>query len=60
MKNKKKNNKKKNNDSKLTKLIIILVLLLAVALGIYFFLSVPDNSTKLTLFEKQWIDKNLW
>ena len=58
MKNKKKNNKKKNNDSKLTKLIIILVLLLAIALGVYFFLNVPDNSTKLTLFEKQWIDKN--
>ena len=58
MKNKKKNNKKKKNDSKLTKLIIILVLLLAIALGVYFFLNVPDNSTKLTLFEKQWIDKN--
>ena len=58
MKNKKKNNKKKNNNSKLTKLIIILVLLLAIALGVYFFLNVPDNSTKLTLFEKQWIDKN--
>lgn len=59
MKNKKKNNnKKKNSGSKLTKLIIILVLLLAIALGIYFFLNVPDNSTKLTLFEKQWIDKN--
>ena len=58
MKNKKKNNKKKNNNSKLTKLIIILVLLLAVVVGIYFFLNAPDNSTKLTLFEKQWIDKN--
>lgn len=58
MKSKKKNNKNKNNDSKLTKLIIILVLLLAIAVGIYFFLNAPDNSTKLTLFEKQWIDKN--
>ena len=59
MKNKnKKSNKKKNNGSKLTKLFIILVLLLAIALGIYFFLNAPDNSTKLTLFEKQWIDKN--
>lgn len=57
MKNKKKN-KNKNKGSKLTKLIIILVLLLAIALGIYFFLNAPDNSTKLTLFEKQWLDKN--
>jgi diguanylate cyclase (GGDEF)-like protein len=59
MKNKSKNNNKKNNSrTKLTKLIIILVLLLAAAIGIYFFLNAPDNSTKLTLFEKQWIDKN--
>lgn len=59
MKNKsKKNNKNKSNGNKLTKLIIILVLLLATALGIYLFLNAPDNSTKLTLFEKQWIDKN--
>ena len=59
MKNKSKNNnKKKNSGTKLTKLIIILVLLLASAIGIYFFLNAPDNSTKLTLFEKQWIDKN--
>ena len=59
MKNKsKKNNKNKSKGNKLTKLIIILVLLLATALGIYLFLNAPDNSTKLTLFEKQWIDKN--
>ena len=35
-----------------------MVLLLATALGIYLFLNAQDNSTKLTLFEKQWIDKN--
>lgn len=54
---KKRKTKKKNNKN-ITRIIIILVLLLAVITGIYFFLNAEDDNSKLTLFDKQWIDKN--
>ena len=62
MKNKKskKKNKKKNNISsfKYLKYCIITIIVILVGLGIYFFLTVEDDDTSLTILEKQWIMKN--
>ena len=51
-------NKKFKQKIKFSKIILFLVLFVVIAGGIYFFLTAPDEESKLTLLEKQWIEKN--
>lgn len=55
-----KNNKKTKfkHKIKISKIILFFVLFIAIAGGIYLFLNTPDEESKLTLLEKQWIEKN--
>lgn len=55
-KNKKKN--KSKNKIKISTIILFLVLVVALATGVYFFLTAEDEESRLTLLEKQWIEKN--
>ena len=54
-KKKKKNTKGKSNYLKYCIITIIIVLL---GVGVYFFLTAPDDETNLTVLEKQWIMRN--
>ena len=60
MRNNKKTKNKKKNVKKVNyfKYCIITIILVLLGVGIYFFLTVPDNNTSLTIMEKQWIMKN--
>ena len=51
-------NKKTKKKLKKTRIFLVFVVLLIVSLGIYFFLTATDEESRLTLLEKQWIDKN--
>ena len=54
-----KNLKKKNRRKlKLSSVIVFLALVIAIATGVYFFLTAEDEESRLTLLEKQWIEKN--
>ena len=60
MKNSKKTKNKKKKIKKINyfKYCIITIILVLLGVGLYFFLTVPDNNTSLTIMEKQWIMKN--
>ena len=58
MKDKKKKNNKKTKKISVSLILIVLLLVAVLATGIYFFLNTPDETSKLTLMERQWIDKN--
>jgi len=60
MKNNKKRKKKQKstNKFKYIKYCIITIIAVLLAVGIYLFLTAPDDKTSLTILEKQWIMKN--
>ena len=58
MKDKKKKNNKKTKKISVSLILIVLLLGGVLATGIYFFLNTPDETSKLTLMERQWIEKN--
>lgn len=60
MKNNKNKKKKKNQKNKTNYLKICIITIIAILLGVglYFFLTVEDDATGLTILEKKWIMKN--
>ena len=54
----KKKSKKKKKAFSFKKILIILGIALLVGAGVYYFLTAEDENTKLTLLERQWIEKN--
>ena len=56
--NKKKKKKKIKSNFGFKKLLILLIIVIAIVVGLYFFLTAEDEESKLSLIEKQWIEKN--
>ena len=56
MKNSKK--KKNNNKTNYIKYFIITIIIILLGVGVYCFLTVPDDETNLTVIEKRWITRN--
>src|SRR5574344_1540855 len=58
MKNKNKRKKNKGKKFNYLKYCILTIVAIFLVVGIYFFLTVEDDNTRLTILEKQWIMKN--
>lgn len=54
----KKNRKKKESKFNYIKCCMVTIIIVLLGVGVYFFLTVPDDKTNLTILEKQWIMKN--
>lgn len=54
----KKKNVSKKKKIKISRIILIFIILLVIGFGLYFFLNTSDEESRLTLIEKQWIEKN--
>ncbi len=58
MKNKKRKKKNKTKRINYIKYCIITIIIVLLGIGVYFFLTSPDDETSLTVLEKQWIVRN--
>ena len=56
--NKKKRSKSKKGKHSYLKYCIITIIIVLLGAGVYFFLTLPDDETSLTVLEKRWIMRN--